>query len=207
MRRRLDLAGALVDRPPVLFLDEPTSGLDPYSRAALWGVIEDLTSSGTTVLLTTQYLEEADRLADRLAVVDHGRVIAEGTSAELKARLGATVLDLQMGDDVRAKQALGVLAARWPRDPVLSGTMVELQLDGGARMVTEALGLLDEADLVPATLALREPSLDDVFLALTGHGASVEPEDGVGAAAVMAGATAGATAGGRTSRPRAKEKS
>jgi len=204
MRRRLDLAGALVDRPPVLFLDEPTSGLDPYSRSALWNVIEDLTSTGTTVLLTTQYLEEADRLADRLAVVDHGRVIAEGTSAELKASLGATVLDLEMGDDVRAKQALDVLASRWPREPVMSGTMVELQLDGGARMVTEALGLLDEADLVPTTLALREPSLDDVFLALTGHGATVETEEGSSAAD---GPGAGPGPGRSRANSRAKERS
>jgi daunorubicin resistance ABC transporter ATP-binding subunit len=171
MRRRLDLAAALVDRPPVLFLDEPTTGLDPYSRVALWGVIGELTGAGATVLLTTQYLEEADRLADRLAVVDRGKVIAEGTSEELKASIGATVLDLNMGDEERAKQALAVLAARWPREPVRSGATVELQLEGGARMVTDALGLLDEADLVPVTLAVREPSLDDVFLALTGHGA------------------------------------
>jgi ABC-2 type transport system ATP-binding protein len=173
MRRRLDLAAALMDKPPVLFLDEPTTGLDPYSRLELWKVIAELTEGGTTVLLTTQYLEEADRLADQLVVVDHGRVIAEGTSAQLKARLGTTVLDLDMGDEFRAARALSTLGSRWDREPVLNGNVVELALDGGARMVTEALTMLDEADLVPEALAMREPSLDDVFLTLTGHGATV----------------------------------
>ncbi len=176
MRRRLDLAAALVDRPPVLFLDEPTTGLDPYSRVALWGVIGELTGAGATVLLTTQYLEEADRLADRLAVVDHGQVIAEGTSTELKASIGSSVLDLNMGDEERAHRALAVLGGRWPREPTLTDSTVEVQLDGGARMVTEALRLLEDADLVPTTLAVREPSLDDVFLVLTGHGAEDSKE-------------------------------
>jgi ABC-2 type transport system ATP-binding protein len=176
MRRRLDLAAALVDRPPVLFLDEPTTGLDPYSRLELWKVIEELTSEGTTVLLTTQYLEEADRLADSLAVVDHGRVIAEGTSSQLKARLGTTVLDIDMGDTHHAEQALALMASKWDKEPVLSGNVVELPVSEGARMVTEALRLLEDAGLEPQALAMREPSLDDVFLTLTGHGASVEED-------------------------------
>ncbi len=171
MRRRLDLAGALVDRPAVLFLDEPTSGLDPYSRAALWGVIEELVKDGTTVLLTTQYLEEADRLADELIVIDHGKVIAQGTSAELKADLGASVLDLEMGTDDLSDKAIAVLGDKLGRAATKQGSVVEIPLDGGPKMVTLALRLLEEGGLTPAGLTVREPSLDDVFLALTGHGA------------------------------------
>ncbi len=176
MRRRLDLAAALVARPPVLFLDEPTTGLDPQSRIDLWEVIERLVGSGTTVLLTTQYLEEADRLADTLVVLDHGRVIAEGTAAEMKASLGATVLAVgfaEVGDAVRT-QAL--LSGVGHHVPTLNGTKVELTVDDGPGSAMESLRLLDREGLSPTTFALREPSLDDVFLALTGHRTEDETE-------------------------------
>jgi daunorubicin resistance ABC transporter ATP-binding subunit len=175
MRRRLDLGAALVARPPVLFLDEPTTGLDPHSRAALWGVIEDLVGDGTTVLLTTQYLEEADRLSDQLVVIDHGGVIAEGTSAELKSRLGASVLDLDMGEVALAEQAISVLGDRLGHAASRQGSVVEIPLEDGASKVIEALRLLGDAALEPARLTVREPSLDDVFLALTGRGAEEGP--------------------------------
>jgi ABC-2 type transport system ATP-binding protein len=174
MRRRLDLAAALVDRPPVLFLDEPTTGLDPYGRVAMWATIEALVGDGTTVLLTTQYLEEADRLADQLVVIDHGKVIAEGTSSELKAQLGKSVLDLEMGSDEIAEKAMVVLGNQLGRPATRQASVVEIPLDEGPRDVIEALRLLDDAGLAPTGLTVREPSLDDVFLALTGHG-TTEP--------------------------------
>jgi ABC-type multidrug transport system ATPase subunit len=169
MRRRLDVAAALVARPKVLFLDEPTTGLDPQSRNDLWEMIEELVGGGTTVLLTTQYLEEADRLASRVAVVDHGRVIAEGTPAQLKADLGTTVLDVGMYDAATAQHAGLVLSALDGKSPTVLDTIVELPVDDGPRIAMEALRLLDQHSLVPTSFRLREPSLDDVFLALTGR--------------------------------------
>jgi daunorubicin resistance ABC transporter ATP-binding subunit len=169
MRRRLDVAAALVARPRVLFLDEPTTGLDPQSRIDLWSMIESLVVEGTTVLLTTQYLEEADRLASYLAVVDHGHVIAEGTPGKLKADMGATVLDVGLADIDSARRAAGLLQSLGAKAPTVIGATVELPVDDGPRLAMEALRLLDQNDLAPTTFRLREPSLDDVFLALTGR--------------------------------------
>ena len=171
MRRRLDLAAALVDDPEVLFLDEPTTGLDPRSRIELWGVIEELVAEGSTLLLTTQYLEEADRLADAIAVVDHGRIIASGTAAELKAGLGATVIEVGHADPADTARAAGLLA---PLGTVsVDGSRLQLTVDEGPRAMVDLVRLLDAGELPPTSLALREPSLDDVFLALTGHEAEV----------------------------------
>jgi daunorubicin resistance ABC transporter ATP-binding subunit len=172
MRRRLDLAAALVHRPPVLFLDEPTTGLDPASRNDLWRVIEALVASGTTLLLTTQYLEEADRLADRLAVIDQGRVIAEGTSAELKAELGGTVVELGFSDASLANRIAPLLA----ENARVEGATVEVSVDGGPKAVVELMHRLEVNDIEATTLTVREPSLDDVFLNLTGHTTAHELE-------------------------------
>jgi daunorubicin resistance ABC transporter ATP-binding subunit len=185
MRRRLDVAAALVHRPPVLFLDEPTTGLDVQSRQALWAVIEELVAEGATVLLTTQYLEEADRLADRIAVVDHGRVIAEGTPAQLKKNLGATVLEVSFADEKVAARAAKVLETMSKRTAVHEGASVEIAVTDGSKFVTSVLNTLSRRRLAPSGMALREPSLDDVFLSLTGHRAEHEgqtDQDGADAA-------------------------
>ncbi|MFZ0664237.1 MAG: ATP-binding cassette domain-containing protein [Acidimicrobiales bacterium] len=169
MRRRLDVGAALVTTPRILFLDEPTTGLDPQSRSEVWSMVEQLVESGTTVLLTTQYLEEADRLASQLVVIDHGKLIAQGTPATLKAGLGATVLDIGMPDKPSAERAAQALRGARGLNPTIEGTTVELNVDDGPRVVSEALRILEDNGLAPTTLALREPSLDDVFLSLTGH--------------------------------------
>jgi ABC-2 type transport system ATP-binding protein len=168
MRRRIDLAAALVNRPPVLFLDEPTTGLDPHSRNEVWRMIGELVSDGTTVVLTTQYLEEADRLAARVAVVDDGRVIANDTPANLKSRLGTTVVELGFADSAGARQALADLA----RDGAAveqRANVVRLTTDDPAHLLLDTLRRLDAEGSAPTTLGVREPSLDDVFLALTGR--------------------------------------
>jgi ABC-2 type transport system ATP-binding protein len=169
MRRRLDIAAALVQKPPVLFLDEPTTGLDLPSRNELWAMIRELVADGTTVLLTTQYLEEADLLAHRIAVVDGGRVIANDTPAALKSQLGSTVIELDMGDPTHAERA-DVILAQLPSGHVeRDGVMIRVTTDDGTHLLMDALRALDGAGLAPAHLAVREPSMDDVFLALTGH--------------------------------------
>jgi ABC-2 type transport system ATP-binding protein len=177
MRRRLDLAAALVARPTVLFLDEPTTGLDPQSRNDLWEVIENLVGEGTTVLLTTQYLEEADRLASILAVLDHGHVIAEGTPAELKADLGATVLEVGLATTGDASRTATILDALGPHAAVVNGTVVEVTVDEGPTSAMAGLRSLDQEGIVPTAFTLREPSLDDVFLALTGRRTEDEAEN------------------------------
>jgi ABC-2 type transport system ATP-binding protein len=174
MRRRLDLAAALVAEPPVLFFDEPTTGLDPQTRQDMWTWTERLVRDGTTVLLTTQYLEEADRLADKVIVVNHGRVIAEGTPNTLKADLGTTVLLVTLEDDVSAARAATLLAPIGNREPVVEHTRVEMNVVNGPKAGSEAMRALDNAGIAVLGLVLREPSLDDVFLRLTGHRAEAE---------------------------------
>src|SRR3984957_1889117 len=178
MRRRLDLAAALVAEPPILFLDEPTTGLDPQSRQDLWGIIERLVEGGTTVLLTTQYLEEADRLAKHLVVLDHGKIIAEGTSAQLKVHRGTTVLALTFPSTEDALRAAPLVADLSSKPANIEGTLIEMTVDNGPSVTADALRRIDGAGIALSGLALREPSLDDVFLNLTGHKAEDEPLDG-----------------------------
>ncbi|MDA0271351.1 MAG: ATP-binding cassette domain-containing protein [Chloroflexi bacterium] len=183
MRRRLDLAASLIGDPQVLFLDEPTTGLDPRSRLDMWQEIEALAKRGTTVLLTTQYMEEAERLADRIVVIDHGLVIADGTAAELKERTGGRVLAVQVEDASKIPAAQAVL------DPFGGAPRVDevnrevsVAVAEGAGTLANVVRALDAAGIVITDLSLRQPSLDDVFLALTGHAAEATAEDGTAVA-------------------------
>ena len=178
MRRRLDLAGALVAQPPVLFLDEPTTGLDPRSRTDMWEVIVELVKAGTTLLLTTQYLEEADRLADDILVIDHGREIAHGTADDLKAQVGGERVEIVVGSNADVEAAKTIL------NEIADGACVVEEhtrrltapVKGGAGVLMEALRRLDAEGIEVHDVALRRPTLDDVFLTLTGHAAEVEIE-------------------------------
>ncbi len=175
MRRRLDLAAALVARPPVIFLDEPTTGLDPRSRLDLWETIEALVADGTTVLLTTQYLDEADRLADRIAVIEHGRVIAEGTAEELKTRVGGQRLEVTLTHPAAAFAAMGALEGMSEEPPHADGALVSVAVPQRSGAIMNAARRLALAGVGVEDIAVRTPTLDDVFLALTGH-ATAEPE-------------------------------
>jgi ABC-2 type transport system ATP-binding protein len=178
MRRRLDLAGALVADPEVIFLDEPTTGLDPKARLDMWEVIAGLVAGGTTLLLTTQYLEEADRLADDIMVIDHGRVIAHGTSNELKSQIGGERLELTVADRGRLEEALSALAGLASGEPDVDRASRSLivPVTGGVGALAEALRRLAEADIGLEDVGLRRPTLDEVFLTLTGHASEEKAE-------------------------------
>ncbi|GAB4514545.1 MAG: daunorubicin resistance protein DrrA family ABC transporter ATP-binding protein [Anaerolineae bacterium] len=169
MRRRLDLAAAIVARPPVLFLDEPTTGLDPRTRKDLWEFIRELVRDGATLLLTTQYLEEADTLADRIVLIDEGLVKAEGTPAELKSRFSSDVLEMRLENDTQITHALDILRSVNGHQPTHDDqdNLIRLPVDHGAQSLLKAVRALDEAKIVLADVALRQPTLDDVFLNLT----------------------------------------
>jgi ABC-2 type transport system ATP-binding protein len=176
MRRRLDLAASLVARPQVIFLDEPTTGLDPRGRLGMWDVIRTLVREGATLLLTTQYLEEADALADDIAIIDSGKLIAQGTADELKAQVGGERVELIVADRSELPKAVAALTSLAIAEPVVDEDthMVTVQVSGGTRALAEVVRELDMAGVEAQDLALRRPTLDEVFLSLTGHAAEEE---------------------------------
>ncbi len=181
MRRRLDLAASLIGRPNVLFLDEPTTGLDPRSRQGMWSVIEDLIAEGTTVLLTTQYLEEADQLANKIVVLDHGNVIAKGTSDELKSQVGGDRIEIVVesaADVAKAAIAISEFGSAEAITEDLTKTIL-LPVAGGSTAIVNIVRKLDENNIAIADIALRRPTLDDVFLSLTGHATEDNQESAV----------------------------
>ena len=177
MQRRLDLAASLVGKPRVLFLDEPTTGLDPRSRLGMWDIIRSLVAGGTTILLTTQYLDEADELADEIVVIDHGLVIAAGTAEELKGRAGGDVVEFTVPDRSRIEDAVKAVSALGDPHSDLETGVVNVPVGGrGSDALVDAVRALDGAGVATRGLALRRPSLDDVFLTLTGHAAEEEEQ-------------------------------
>src|SRR5947209_12001322 len=195
MRRRLDLASSLLTRPRILFLDEPTTGLDPRSRNEIWGIVRELVRDGTTLLLTTQYLEEADQLADQIAVIDHGRVIAQGTGSELKDRVGGQILEVELTSAAQREDAQTVLAAIGCGEPEPGDRLDQLTLPAprnGLELIEDAAAALRKSRIAVNDLGLRRPTLDDVFLQLTGapsseNGAAAKDLAGVPAASAPSG--------------------
>ena len=188
MRRKLDLGASLVGRPKILFLDEPTTGLDPRTRLDLWGIMRELVADGTSILLTTQYLEEADELADKIAVIDRGKVIAEGTSNQLKAMMGGDVVEFEVHNADQQERALKAVSSIAKKKPVISedGLTITVPVTDGSKSLMAIVRALDNAKVDPSALALHRPSLDDVFLSLTGTKASAvakapKPKRGRGA--------------------------
>ncbi|MET0615047.1 MAG: ABC transporter permease [Thermoleophilaceae bacterium] len=202
MRRRLDLASSLLTRPRILFLDEPTTGLDPRSRNEIWAIVRELVRDGTTIMLTTQYLEEADELADRIAVIDHGRVIAEGTGNELKDHVGGQILEVELTNAARREEARAVLAGVGCGDPEPGGRADELTLPAprdGLELIEDAAAALRKAEIGVSDIGLRRPTLDDVFLQLTGAPPS---ENGAGPETTALPPAATPAIGRRRVRPR-----